>query len=48
MGYCQRTKHKSEIRLNATMASRWRYRDNEGVLQLTFTDWRAYRPSAES
>jgi hypothetical protein len=33
---------------HAAMASRWRYRDDEGALQLTFKDWRAYRPTSES
>ena len=34
--------------LIAAMASRWRYRDERGELQPTFTDWGAYRPGAES
>ena len=33
---------------HAAMASRWRYRDERGDLQLTFRDWRAYRPAQES
>lgn len=33
---------------HAAMASRWRYRDNDGVLQLTFGDWRDYEPTGES
>lgn len=33
---------------HAAMASRWRYRDENGELQPTFPDWRAYRPAKES
>ena len=33
---------------HAAMASRWRYRDERGELQPTFTNWREYRPGAES
>jgi hypothetical protein len=33
---------------HAAMASLWRYRDDNGVLCPTFTDWQEYRPQAES
>jgi len=33
---------------HAAMASRWRYRDDAGQLQLTFASWQEYRPTAES
>lgn len=33
---------------HAAMASRWRYRDEHGQLQLTFPGWRQYRPLQES
>jgi hypothetical protein len=32
----------------AAMASRWRYRDESGALQMTFQDYREYRPAAET
>ena len=33
---------------HAAMASRWRYRDETGALQMTFADWRDYQPSIET
>jgi hypothetical protein len=33
---------------HAAMASRWRYRDDAGELQLTFSRWQDYQPTAES
>jgi len=33
---------------HAAMASRWRHRDEEGQLQLTFERWQDYHPTAES
>jgi hypothetical protein len=35
-------------RCHAAMASRWRYRDAAGQLQLTFMRWQDYRPTEES
>jgi hypothetical protein len=34
--------------LAATVASRWRYRDMRGRLQLTFARWQDYEPVLES
>jgi len=33
---------------HAAMASRWMYRDDDGQLRHTFSDWRHYRPAFES
>jgi hypothetical protein len=33
---------------HAAMASLWHHRDAHGVLELTFSDWREYLPTAES
>jgi hypothetical protein len=39
---------KAGRQCHAAMASLWRYRDDQGVLQPTFTQWREYAPRVES